>query len=294
MPDLLATILLNTVLFVLFKIYSRYGVDNLQAIVVNYWTCVATGCIVMGGFPVNAGSLHQPWLPWSTLMGTMFFSVFNLLAYSTLKDGITTTTVANKLSMVIPVIFSVFLYNDKLTVLKLAGIVLAFPAVYLTTRAENETHKKQELLWPVLIFIGSGLLDTLTKFTQHKYITGQNELVSFTIHIFIVAGTVGLLTVLVQLLRGKIKLHPRNLIAGILLGVPNYFSIYFFIRFLRSGFLQSSAGIPVTNIGIVLLSAVTAIIFFNEKITSLRIAGLILSILAILLIALGDMHATGV
>ena len=294
MFDLLATIILNTVLFVLFKIYSRFGVDNLQAIVVNYWTCVVTGSFLLGAFPVTSESINEPWLPWAALMGTMFFSVFNLLAFTTLKEGITTTTVANKLSMVIPVAFSVFLYGDRRTAFKIAGILLAFPAVYLTTRVKEDGKQGQDLLWPALIFIGSGLLDTMTKFVEHSYIDSDEGTISFTIHTFFTAASVGTLVVAVQLIRGKIKLHYRNIIAGIVLGVPNYFSIYYFIRFLKSGFLQSSAGIPVVNIGIVLVSALTAILFFREKVTRLRVVGLILSILAILLIALGDTNGTGV
>jgi drug/metabolite transporter (DMT)-like permease len=291
---LVATIVLNTVLFLLFKLYARFGADNLQVIVVNYWTCVVTGSLVLGASPITADSLSQPWLPWSMLMGTMFFIVFNLLAYCTLKEGITTTTVANKLSLVIPVLFALFLYDEHLGAVKIAGILLAFPAVYLTTRVEDGGKRSQELLWPILIFIGSGLLDTMVKFVEHTYIDNTDELVSYTIYTFIVAGTVGLVAVAVQVLRRKIKLQFKNVVAGIILGIPNYFSIYYLMKFLRSGMLQSSAAIPVVNIGIVLLSALSAILFFREKTTRLRIVGLILSILAILLIASGDLNGTGV
>lgn len=292
MFDLVATIFLNAILFIFFKIFSRYGVNNLQAIVINYWTCAITGSILLGSFPVSIASVHQPWLPWAVLMGSMFFMVFNLLAYSTLKDGITTTTVANKLSMVIPVVFSVFLYDEQLGAIKILGILLAFPAVYLTTRVKEDGEKGQELLWPALIFIGSGLLDTMVKYIEHTYISSAEQLVDFTIHVFTTAGVAGAIVVSVQVLRGKIKLHFKNVVAGVILGVPNYFSIYYFIRFLRSGFLHSSAGIPVTNVGIVLVSALAAILFFKEKAPGLRVVGLVLSIIAILLIALGDMNGT--
>ena len=84
------------------------------------------------------------------------------------------------------------------------------------------------------------------------------------------------------------QLHWRNIVAGICVGVPNYFSIYFLIRSLNSNVLQSSAAIPVINIGILVSSAITAIVVFREKANSQRIMGLILSVIAILLIAWGD------
>lgn len=288
---LLATILLNTVLFVFFKVFPRYKIDTLQAIVVNYWTCVVTGSVFMGAFPVGVHSIHYAWLPWALLMGGLFISIFNLLGYSTIKDGITTTTIANKLSLVIPVLFSLFLYSEKMTVLKGIGIALAFPAVYLTARVDEKKGTSGTHFWlPVILFLGSGLLDTLVKYTEQRFLNSNADMSVFTVHVFVVAGSIGLIAVAVQTIRGKVQLHYRNLAAGILLGVPNYFSIFYFMKFLNGNYMQSSAAIPVNNIGIVVASALTALFFFNEKLTTYRIVGLLLSIVSILLIALADWH----
>src|SRR6218665_2036552 len=95
---LLAVIVLNTLLYSFFKVFPRFKVDTLQAIVANYWVCVATGSIFLGYFPVSGTSLTQAWTPWAMLMGAGFIAVFNLVAYCTRIDGITTATIANKLS----------------------------------------------------------------------------------------------------------------------------------------------------------------------------------------------------
>ncbi len=92
----------------------------------------------------------------------------------------------------------------------------------------------------------------------------------------------------ILLLLKKTTFHWRNMIAGIFLGVPNFFSIYYLIRFLNGGFLHSSAAIPVLNIGIVVSSTLSRYLIFQRKINSLRIIGLALSIMAILFIAFGD------
>lgn len=288
---LVATILLNTALFVFFKVFPKYKVDTLQAIVVNYWTCVVTGSIFMGAFPVGVHSIHYAWLPWALLMGGLFISIFNLLGYSTVKSGITTTTIANKLSLVIPVLFSLFLYDEKMSVLKGVGIALAFPAVYLTARVDEKKTTDGTHFWlPVILFLGSGLLDTLVKYTEQRFLDSNADMAVFTVHVFAVAGCIGLIAIAVQTVRGKIQLHYRNIIAGILLGVPNYFSIFYFMKFLNGNYMQSSAAIPVNNIGIVVASALTALFFFSEKLTTYRVAGLLLSIVSILLIALADWH----
>ncbi|XZF14043.1 EamA family transporter [Chitinophagaceae bacterium MMS25-I14] len=282
---LLLTILLNTVLSAIMKLFPRFGLNALQVIVTNYWVCVITGSLFLGHFPINASSLHQPWTPWALLMGIGFICIFNLLAYSTKKDGITTTTVANKLSLVIPVLFSIWLYHEHASWLRWTGIVLAFPAVYLTTRVKEEHKENPSLLWPVLLFIGSGLLDTLVKYVEQGYLPTSDVQAAFTIHLFGVAAVAGTLLVSYLILTGKQTFAWKNVLGGIVLGVPNYFSIYFLIRMLNSNFIASSAAIPVNNIGIVVASTLMAIIFFREHVTGIRIAGLVLSLLSIILIA---------
>jgi drug/metabolite transporter (DMT)-like permease len=287
---LIITVVLNTLLFSFFKLFPKYKIDNLQALVVNYITCVITGSILLGEFPVGADSTDQPWLPWAMLMGTMFISLFSLIAWRTGKDGMTTTTIANKLSLVIPVLFAIWLYDEKLNAGKIAGIALAFPAVYFTTRVEKEDKKPSSIVFPLILFIGSGLLDTLVKFVEQRHLETIRTQSEYLIHAFLTASIIGSIWIGVLKMRGKTELHWRNIISGICLGIPNYFSIYFLIQLLHSDFLQSSAAIPVNNIGIVLLSALVAIMFFKEKANWQRVLGLCLSIAAILLIALSDMN----
>jgi len=291
---LIATVLLNVLLFALFKLFPRYHVDGLQAIVVNYFVCVATGSIFLGAFPISKESVGQEWFPWALLMGAMFISLFNLIAWRTKEDGMTTTTIANKLSLVIPVLFSIFLYGEKLNTLKVTGIAIAFPAVYLTTRVSRDETRHRSLLFPLLLFVGSGLLDTLVKYVEFSFLQTHKAQATYTVHLFATAAVLGTIFVIIQKLRNRIQLHVRNIVAGILLGVPNFFSIFFLIKLLHAGFMQSSAAIPVNNIGIVLLSALAAILFFKEKITWQRTIGLLLSVVAILLIALSDMHGRSV
>jgi drug/metabolite transporter (DMT)-like permease len=286
---LFATIFLNVVISAMFKLFPRFGINALQAIVTNYLVCVITGIVFVGNIPFNDTVFHAGWFPWALAMGVMFISIFNLLAYSTKVDGITTTIIANKLSLVIPVIFSVILYHEHIGIGKISGIIIALPAIYLASRVAGRSDKPQNLFWPFVLFAGSGLLDTSVKYVQYNFLSSKDLQAVFTVYCFGVAGSIGLAVVIIMLLAKKIVLSWRNIVAGVCVGVPNFFSIYFLIRMLHSNFMQSSAAIPILNIGILVASAVTAIIFFREKSNALRMIGLALSIIAILLIAYGDM-----
>jgi drug/metabolite transporter (DMT)-like permease len=282
-------VLLNALLATLFKLFTRFKVDNFQAIVVNYWVCVLTGSAFMGHFPVSLQSVHEDWIGICLLMGAGFIFIFNLFAYCTRKEGITAATVANKLSLVIPVIFSIFLYSERPGLLHWLGIFLAFPAVYLASLPSNKAATKRNggLVWIVLLFLGSGLLDTAMKFAEQRYLHSTESQGVYTIHLFFVAGSIGTLLLLVMLISGRATLAWRNILGGIVLGVPNYFSIYFMIRMLNTNFIKSSAMIPLSNVGVLVASSVIAMLFFGERPSKQNKLGLAFALLVIALLAMG-------
>ena len=82
------------------------------------------------------------------------------------------------------------------------------------------------------------------------------------------------------------KIAFKNVYWGILLGIPNYFSMLFLVKTL-SYFPTASATIfPINNIGIVAVSTMVSVWFFKEKLNSKNIIGLLLSLTAIALIAI--------
>lgn len=289
---LLATVLLNTLLFSLFKLYSEWRIDNRQAIVVNYLVCVFTGCLVHGYMPVFPGVFSEKWFPWALLTGICFILMFNFIAWSTVHAGITTTTIANKLSLVIPVTFSILLYDEPFGWIKGIGILLAIPAVILVSRkGEASVLKDRLLLWAMLLFVFSGLLDTLVKYVEHFYLPDPASQAAYVIWTFLMAGLLGLLYLFFLYYRKGVLPRRKEFLAGIAMGIPNYFSIYFLVRLLKDAWLPSSADILLNNIGIVFFSVSAANLFFREKMTKARWLGLGLALLAIILVALSDMYA---
>ncbi len=292
-------ILITAYLTVSFKIAERWRVNAFQAIVFNYITCVVTGSFFNGRLPVNAAALQQPWFKWAMLMGATFILLFNLVAFNSRKIGVATTAVAYKLSLVIPFVFSVVLYHEKLTVLRILGIATALAGVYLTIRpsgkgpgasqpagAESPRFNKWLLLWPVALFIGSGLLDTMIKYVQQLYLNDRNGN-DFLIMAFVSAAALGSVMLLAALLTGRQRINIQSVLAGIAIGLPNYFSIWFMVEALKQYPGNSSAVIPIINMGIVLVSTLAALLLFRERLSTFNWLGIILSLGAIALIAFG-------
>ena len=291
---LFGSILFSSYLTLSFKVLQRLRINTLQAIVFNYIACVCTGSVVNGSFPVNKENIAAPWFVWALLMGAMFISIFNVIGFTTQKLGVAVASVANKLSMVIPFVFSIYLYHESSTVLKIAGIVVALIAVVLTcypSEKNNESSqhsKKLLLLLPVLLFVSSGLLDTLIVYVKNNFfIRPEDNFNTFLITAFSVAATIGFLILLLQVATGRQSFSLKAILAGIIIGVPNYFSIWCLGKVITAYQGNSSAIIPVNNMGIVLFSAVAAWLLFKERLSFINWMGIILAIAAIALIAYG-------
>ncbi len=306
---LFLTIALTTALIIAFKIFDQLGIDAPTAIVANYWTCVVCGSLASSSFPVSAESLQKSWALPALGLGALFFALFNLIGWCTVRAGVAATSVANKLSMIIPVAASVWLYHEGLGVGKIAGILLALPAVYLSTRgreADDAVGAKAApgltLVGLAVVFVGSGIADSIVKWTETTHLKNPAEHPAYLVHVFLAAACLGTLTLVVRWVRSRRALRLRaqaptahidvkSLLGGVALGIPNYFSIFTLIRLLQQkDFLQSSAAIPVVNIGVVVVSTLAAVLFFREKLGRTRLIGLLLAVAALLLIALSDRH----
>ena len=291
---LIGSIILTSYLTLSFKACERYRVNVFQAIVFNYITCVITGSIVNGAFPIHAENIQTPWFKWACIMGLMFVSIFNVVAITAQRIGVAVASVANKLSLIIPVILSVYLYQETVAGWKAVGVALALVAVVLTCYSpkkniDGQPAKKSMFIYflPFILFLSSGLLDALINHVQLTYVTDENNN-DYLVSSFFSAATIGTIVLLIQYVRKKEIFAIRNVIAGVLIGIPNYFSIWCLVHFLKQSPWQTSASIPVNNMGIVLFSSVVAWLLFKEKLSKINWVGILLSLLAIYLIAFGD------
>ncbi len=226
-------------------------------------------------------------------MGCMFISIFNVIGITTQKIGVAVASVANKLSLVIPFVFSIWLYSEEVTALKLTGIAIAMVSVVLTCWQERKyadglhrTKNTTLILLPAVVFFGSGLLDAMVKYVEQTYLNENNNN-AYLIASFATAAAIGFIILIALVASRKIKFDKRSIIAGIAIGIPNYFSIWCLVKVLKQNAGNSSAIIPINNMGIVLFSAVAAWFLFKEKLSAINLVGILLAVGAIALIAFG-------
>lgn len=285
---LLLSVLSSSFIFVMFKLFKRFDINTMQAIVINYFIACLVGFF---GFikETDIGLIpYKPWFFGIIFLGILFIVVFNLAAITTQRSGLSVVSVATKMSVAIPVLFGIIYFKESSGTIKIIGIILALAAVYLTSVKSRQgiPINKKNLIFPVLVFLGSGIIDTSIKYLETSYVS-KTDVALFSSSIFFVAGTIGTGILVVQGFMGTLRITGKNILGGIALGIPNFFSIYFLVMALRSEGFESSSIFTINNVAIVLVSTVLGIALFKERLIPKNWIGIALAIISILLVANG-------
>ncbi len=285
MTDLALSIFCSSLIFVIFKLYARFGVQTLYAIIFNYITACLVGFALLEDTPDLAEISGKSWFPGTVLMGVLFIVIFNLMARTSQLLGVSVASVATKMSLAIPVVLGVFFYQEELGPLKITGVLLALFAVYFSSLKNTHLPLNRRLIYlPALVFLGSGIIDaSIQYFQQNVLSTGEFPIFSSTV--FASAACCGLVFVSIRAMKEKVRISMRSILGGIALGVPNLFSIYFLLRALQHEVLNSASVFTINNVAIVMFSTLLGIALFKERLSGRNWIGIGLAIISIFLVA---------
>jgi len=287
MLNLALSVIFSTLIFIIFKLFDRYKIQTLYAIITNYLVACIVGLLLYQDPNAIYTIPKKPWFLGTLALGLLFIVVFNLMATTAQKVGVSVASVATKMSFVIPVIVGLALYNEQSGFLKIAGILLAMAAVYFTSKKDsNISFNPKVLILPILVFLGSGIIDATLHYMQKNYVAPE-EFSLFSSTVFGSAAAIGILFILFKATKKPLQINVKNIAGGIVLGIPNFFSIYFLLKALDSPNLNSASIFTINNVAIVLFSTVLGILLFKEKITAKNWLGIALAILSITLVAIG-------
>ncbi|MEZ4977886.1 MAG: DMT family transporter [Chitinophagales bacterium] len=287
---LLLSIFCSTALMLIFKLFKKFEISTFHAIVFNYLTAVFIGIPFVNDWEFAFQSAGN-WYYLALLLGSLFIGLFFLIGKTTQELGISVATVAMKLGYILPILLAFTWYKEELSTLKISAILLTILAVILSSikkkdLASQPTAKNSLLIFlPLVIFIGSGICDALVQFAEKSFFPNKG-FEAFLIILFATAFSLGFFAAIISDIRKKQSAFTaKNIFAGFLLGIPNYGSIYFLFKALNHYSNDSASVFPLNNIGIVLLSSLVAIFFFQEKLSKWNLLGLTIALLSIILMS---------
>ncbi len=281
-------VLAATSIGICFKVFPRWNINILHAIVINYTTCLVLGLMLDNQLSksVLANVFYKPWFKYDIILGFLFIIGFNLTAYSIQKFGITLSVLMQKMSLILTVSFTVIIFKEGFGWIELLGFVIALLAIIAINRKEKLTQEKPSMSRTIIltgIMLFSAAIEIVLYFVQKTNLVGTDQKL-FTTLGFGTAALIGWIMILILLITKKTFLKWKDFLAGLVLGIPNYFSVYLILVMLKDGW-KGSVMYPMLNVSVLLISTLLAVVLFHEKLNRINKIGVAFATISILLIA---------
>ena len=269
----------------LLKITEVRKLRTLNTLTVNYISAALIALVVGAGYG-EAGSvgemLDSGWITWMFTLAVGFFFISNFIAYSKSVhlNGMGITITGMRLSLLVPVLLSVYIYDEYLSLMQTAGVVLVFIAlVLLIPKKSTARIGNISAGWLLLvIFLLSGFADASLKIYKEEFSLVLNEL-HFMAMVFLGAFIIGLAA---SLYRGGPLCTREELKLGIMIGIPNLYSAIFLIYALDD--ITGSIAYPMVNMLSVAGGTALGLLRWGDSISRLQWTGLIIAVISILIL----------
>lgn len=227
-------------------------------------------------------------------LGILFITGFNAVALTVKHFGMSIAAVFQKLPFVASGIFAVIAFREASGWLRWIGISLCILAVILSYKPSDSQGTSDHRWWhwmlPILTFGTGASIEILFLWINRQQLWSGSQL-GLTALIFGLGGVFGLIFWLTRPLftarttHSTYRIQGKEILAGILLGIPNFYSIYFLFLLLDTGW-DGSFIFPVNNIGILFLSGIVGLLIFRERLGRKNQLGLAVALIGMILVFL--------
>ena len=280
MIDLILTIFCSTSIALIIKLSGTQNEKPIVLLAANYFIASIISLFYIFYFE-SRFSIEVT--IFGVILGLLFVLSFFAFTKAVSLAGTALATVSSRLSVIVPLIFSIIIFKEIPTTNQLAGIILALVTIWffyvsLKNTKNQSQNDKIKYFYLIAVLIGIGINDFSMKIFQQNYL--EQEKPYFLFAIFFSAFLYSISYIKLK----KIKLEKNTILKGAILGVPNVYSTIFLIGALSQ--LPAILVFPLTNIGIILLTALLAGLIFKERLNQYGTISLLLGLIAILFLSI--------
>ncbi len=276
MLNLILAIISSALVALVMRTSEKYVKGNLGMTATNYVICVAMAAVYSGvdnlfpgmnglGFTLGAG----------VFTGVFYLAGLLLIQINIKKNGVVLSSIFQKLGLIVQVLISIILFNERPELMQIAGILIGLVAVVLINYEKEQTAINFKL-GLILILIVSGFCDGMSKVHEEMGNPALSE--HFLLYTFGTALILCLLLIAVK----KEKFEWKQIGFGILLGVPNYFSARFLLKALNE--IPAVIAFPTFSVATIIVITLAGLLIFKEKLSKRQWVSLGLILLALVLL----------
>jgi drug/metabolite transporter (DMT)-like permease len=279
---LVLSILCSVIVGVIFKITRKYKGNPTQIVTFNYAIALAL-CYFTFSPNLDEVDASAPWNIYIAIGVLLPFVLLSLVA-SIKHMGIVKTDAAQRLSLFIPILAAWLIFKEEFNSYKVIGIIIGFMALLFILRKQS-SNTENKWFFPAAVLVGFGVIDIL--FKQVALYTSLPYPTSLFV-VFCVALSVAIVISIYEIGIKKVKLEPKNILFGALVGIFNFGNILFYLKAHKAFAENPSTVFAGMNMGVIVLGSLVGLLFFKEKLSKINFIGIFLALISIVFIVISQ------
>lgn len=257
-------------------------INTLRVLTVNYVaaTVIAFYSAYESFETMDPGQISFGAIGLALIVGIFFITNFFIYSKSVYHNGVGVSISAMRISLIIPVLLSTVWYLEMLDIRQWMGVLFVFLALFLLLPQKRNFFKKPfNASWLLLLlFLCTGFGDASLKIFEVEF---KNTMVKETFMgmVFFAAMISGFA---VMTLKKMWNFNRREIIFGVVIGIPNLYSSIFLIDALMV--MNGAVVYTVVNILTVLGGTLLGLLRWGDILTKTQWTGIFVTLLAIVLL----------
>ena len=256
------------------RLSEKWRKNGMTMLAANYVMCTAAATFLAGGL-IPAGEGAGLTMGLGSVCGVLYLLGFVLLQWNIQRNGVVLPATFQKLGVLVPTLAAITIFGETPRWTQLLGIAVAVSAILLM-QGRSDRNTGRSTLGLLALLICGGMSDVMSKvFDTWGNAEHGNYFLVFT---FLIALVLCIILCLVK----KQSVTVPDVLCGLALGVPNYFSARFLLWALRD--VPAVVVYPTFSAGTIIVVSLVGVLAFREKLSGRKLVALGLIIGALVLL----------
>lgn len=278
---LLLAIVSSALISIVMRISEKHVKNEMTMFMVNYGICIILALVHLqdkSQLQLSGDFDYRLTLLLGCGAGILYLVNFIFLKFNMAHNGVVMSTTFMKLGVLVPTLMAIFIFREMPKAIHIIGILIAVCAIVLIHFEKDALSESKNKIWLLLLLFLSGFTDSMAN-TFEKLGDERTK----DIYLFLTFGVAFLIALVITICK-KEKVSGRDVLFGILIGIPNYYSA----RFLLASLAHVPAVVvyPVYSVATIVTVMIVGVLAFRERMGKKKMIAMGLIFLALVLLNL--------
>ena len=274
---LLLAIASSAMVSICIRVSEKYIKNEMGMFMANYAVCILLSSLFMNHQNTGLATYVAPVvIVLGIISGVLYLVSFVFLKMNMKHNGIVMASTFMKLGVLIPTVMAVVVFREMPEWTQVIGIVLSLLAIFIIHFEKEALHESSKKSWLILLLVLNGFTDSMANIFEQVGDADAKD--GYLLITFITAFLLAMVFTFVN----KEKVSRNDLLFGVLIGIPNYFSARFLL--LALGSVDAVLVYPMYSVATIVIITLVGIMVFREKISKKKACAMGLIMVALCLL----------